>query len=102
MTNVPGYGENTVAEYAFALIYVSRENFPKLSSSARNGSFSLEGLRGFDLDGKTLGVIGTGRIGKHVIKMAKGFEMKVIAFDGHPDAKVAEELGLFICRSHKC
>ena len=94
VTNVPGYGENTVAEYAFALILcLSRKIFQSYHQVRETGSFSLEGLRGFDLDGKTLGVIGTGRIGKHVIKMAKGFEMKVIAFDGHPDAKVAEELG---------
>ncbi len=94
VTNVPGYGENTVAEYAFALILcLSRKIFASYHRVKEDGSFNLEGLRGFDLAGKTLGVIGTGRIGKHVIKMAKGFEMKVVAFDSFPDTKASSELG---------
>jgi D-lactate dehydrogenase len=57
------------------------------------GSFSLEGLRGFDLKGKTLGVVGTGRIGKHVVRIANGFEMNVLACDSYPDEKFAKEMG---------
>jgi D-lactate dehydrogenase len=56
------------------------------------GDFSLEGLQGFDLKGKTLGVVGAGRIGMHVIKMAKGFGMRVLAFDTRQDPFLSEVL----------
>lgn len=79
--NVPYYGENTVAEHTFALILALSRNLHKAYVRTIQGNYSLEGLRGFDLKNKTLGVIGAGSIGMHVIKMAKGFGMKVIAFD---------------------
>jgi len=91
---VPSYGENTVAEFTFALILnLSRKICFAADRVRETGSFSLEGLRGFDLKGKTLGIIGTGRIGRHVVRIAKGFEMDVVAFDVHPDEKFAAELG---------
>jgi len=93
VANVPFYGENTVAEHAFALILaLSRRIFESVERTER-GDFSLEGLRGFDLNNRTLGVIGTGHIGQHVIRMAKGFEMNVIACDPFPNEKAAKELG---------
>ncbi len=86
VANVPSYGEETVAEYAFALMLtLSRKIFASYDRIRETGSFSLEGMRGFDLNGKTLGVIGTGKIGKNVIEIAKGFNMKVIAYDKFPD-----------------
>ena len=91
-SNVPTYGENTVAEHAFALLLnISR----KISDSVeltRKGKFDYEGLRGFDLKDKTIGVIGTGRIGINVIKIAKGFGMNVIAYDVYPNQQAATEL----------
>lgn len=91
--NVPGYGENTVAEYAFSLMLaVSRKLVPALEN-AKSGRIDHSGLTGFDLKGKTLGVIGTGRIGKHVIRIGRGFEMKVIGFDPYPNEDLASELG---------
>jgi len=82
VSNVPSYGENTVAEHTFALILALSRNvhkaYMRIKSSAE---FSLTGLQGFDLCGKTIGVIGAGHIGLHVIKIARGFSMKVIAFD---------------------
>ena len=57
------------------------------------GNFSLEGLRGFDLKGKTLGVVGAGSIGLHVIRIAKGFGMKVLAYDVRQNRLIAEVLG---------
>lgn len=81
VANVPYYGENTVAEHTFALILALSRNLHKAYIRTLQSNFSLEGLRGFDLKGKTLGVIGAGSIGVHVMKMAKGFGMKVIAFD---------------------
>jgi D-lactate dehydrogenase len=91
---VPAYGENTVAEYAFALLLaLSRKIFDGYARLRETGSFNYNGLRGFDLKGKTLGVVGTGRIGRHVVKIAKGFDMEVVASDVHPDNNFARELG---------
>lgn len=81
VANVPYYGENTVAEHTFALILALSRNLHKAHMRTIQSNFSLEGLRGFDLKGKTLGVIGAGSIGVHVIKMAKGFDMNVLAYD---------------------
>ncbi|MBI4448484.1 hydroxyacid dehydrogenase [Candidatus Woesearchaeota archaeon] len=91
--NVPSYGENTVAEHAMALLLaISRKIVPSVERT-RRGDFSLDGLRGFDLAGKTIGVVGVGRIGTHIIKMAKGFEMNVLGYSCHPDKKLARKLG---------
>ena len=93
VSNVPAYGSQTVAEFAFALLLaVSRKIFPAYDQILEKGSFNKEGLRGFDLEGKTLGVLGTGKIGKHVIKIAKGFGMRVVAFDRHPDQDYAQKM----------
>lgn len=89
--NVPYYGENTVAEHTFALILALSRKIPASIERTRQGNFSLEGLRGFDLKGKTLGVVGTGHIGRQVVRIAKGFEMKVLAFDVLKDRKFAEK-----------
>lgn len=79
--NVPIYGENTVAEHTLALILSISRNLRKAYLRASQNNFSLDGLMGFDLKNKTLGVIGTGHIGQHVIRMASGFGMKIIAYD---------------------
>lgn len=79
ISNVPSYGENTVAEHTFALILALSRNVHKSHVRRLANDFSIEGLQGFDLKEKTLGVIGAGKIGLHVIKIAKGFGMKVIA-----------------------
>ena len=93
VSNVPSYGENTVAEFAFALLLtLSRKISQAYERVRETGSFSFEGLEGFDLYGKTLGVIGTGRIGKHSIRIGNGFGMKVLGFDAHPDPKLEKEL----------
>ena len=93
VANVPAYGENTVAEYAFALILVlSRRIYEAYNQVRERGDFSVRGLQGFDLKGKTLGVIGVGNIGKHVIKIAKGFEMNVLACDVRPDEEFSKKL----------
>lgn len=90
--NVPFYGENTVAEHTFALVLsLSRKLFDSVER-ARKGDFTLDGLRGFDLKGKTLGIIGLGHIGIHVARIAKGFEMNVLAFDSKEDKKLAKKI----------
>ena len=90
--NVPTYGENTVAEHVFALLLAISHRLRDAIERARSGWFSPQGLEGFDLAGKMLGVIGTGNIGRHVIRIAKGFAMSVVAFDLHPDAEFADRL----------
>jgi len=91
IASVPFYGENTVAEFAFALLLSLSRRIPEASASVKSGAFSPNGLRGFDLAGKTLGVIGCGHIGIHVIRMANGFGMKVLGFETHPDEDRARE-----------
>lgn len=93
VSNVPSYGENTVAEHTFALILALSRKLLQSIERTRKGDFTLEGLRGFDLKEKTLGVVGTGHIGRHVIRIAKGFEMNVLAFDIKRDQKFAKEMG---------
>ena len=90
--NVPYYGENTVAEHTFALILALSRNVHKSYARGLKENFSIEGLIGFDLKDKTLGVIGTGHIGLHVIRIAKGFGMHVIACDVHRDVFLSEIL----------
>jgi len=91
--NVPYYGETTVAEHAFGLILSLSRKIHKAYLRTLQGDFSLKGLRGFDLHGKTLGVVGAGRIGLHAIRIAKGFGMRVLAFDVRQDRLIAEVLG---------
>jgi len=92
---VPGYGDHTVAEFTFGLMLnLTRKIYYGIDRVRETGSFSLTDLRGNELRGKTLGVIGTGRIGKEVIKMAKCFGLRVIASDLMPDADFANEYGV--------
>lgn len=93
VSNVPTYGEATVAEHVFALLLTISHKLREAIERARNGEFSPIGLEGFDLAGKTLGVVGVGSIGRHVVRIARGFEMNVIAFDLKPDSRLAAELG---------
>ena len=91
---VPGYGDNTVAEFAFSLILaLTRKIYLAIDQVKETGSFDFKNLRGTDLKGKTIGVIGTGRIGKEAVKIAKGFGMKVLGYDPMPNREFADELG---------
>ncbi|MEK6937828.1 MAG: hydroxyacid dehydrogenase [Nanoarchaeota archaeon] len=93
LCNVPTYGENTVAEHTFALILALSRKIIECHERTQKGSFDLTGLRGFDLRGKTLGVIGSGNIGRHVIRMAQGFEMNLLVYDAFPNPQTAKEMG---------
>jgi D-lactate dehydrogenase len=91
---VPGYGDNTVAEFAFGLLLsLVRKIYDAIDRIKEKGEFSYDGFRGVDLKGKTIGIIGTGRIGREAIQIAKGFGMNIVAFDPYPDETVAKELG---------
>lgn len=92
--NVPEYGSNTVAEHTFALILAVARNLIPSVERTKRGDFDLKGLRGIDLYGKTLGIVGVGNIGKAVIRIAKGFGMNVIAYTRNPSNDVASELGV--------
>ncbi|MFN4181439.1 MAG: NAD(P)-dependent oxidoreductase, partial [Candidatus Paceibacteria bacterium] len=95
VVNVPGYGSRTVAEFAFALLLnLSRKVHIANQELRVEGDFSIFPYRGFDLFGKTLGVIGTGRIGKNAIEIARGFGMNIVAYDLHPDMAFAAEKGI--------
>jgi len=91
--NVPTYGEHTVAEHVFALLLTISHRIFDAVERTRRGDFSQQGLQGFDLRGKTIGVIGTGNIGLCVVRIARGFGMEVIAFDLNPDEGTARKLG---------
>lgn len=91
--NVPEYGGTTVAEHTFGLILALSRKISSALEKVEDGDFDHKGLRGFDLKGKKLGVIGTGSIGKNVIRIANGFDMHVIAHDPQPDRHAAHEMG---------
>jgi len=91
VVNVPNYGAHTVAQHTFALILaISRKLIPTIDQS-RRGHFNLEGLRGFDLAGKTIGIVGAGNIGSKVIKTALSFEMNVLVNTKNPPNDSSQE-----------
>ena len=92
--NVPHYGESTVAEFAFGLILALARKFRPTFERTDRGDFSRAGLQGMDLAGKTLGLIGTGRIGSHLARIAHAAEMEVIAYDLRPNPALTEEYGV--------
>lgn len=93
VSNVPGYGETAVAEHTFALMLTLSRKIHLAYTRTQQGNYSLEGLRGFDLYGKTLGVVGAGAIGLHVVRIAKGFGMQVVVSDVRQNRLLAEVLG---------
>ena len=93
VVRVPAYSPHAIAEYTVGLILAVNRKINKAYVRTREGNFSINGLMGIDLYGKTAGIIGTGKIGQILIKILKGFDMKVIAYDLFPNQKVAEELG---------
>lgn len=91
--NVPTYGENSVAEHAFALLLSISRNVHKAYLRCLTDDYDIHGLKGWDLQDKTIGVLGTGHIGQHVIRMAKGFGMNVIAYDLYQNKPLQKKLG---------
>ena len=81
---VPAYSPYAVAEHAMAMLLTSIRRIHKAYIRTRDFNFSLSGMTGFDLHGKTVGVIGTGRIGRVFIDICRGFGMKVLAYDKYP------------------
>ena len=85
VANVPTYGENTVAEHTFALLLALSRRLIFAEQHGRYGRLDRTGLQGTDLKGKTVDVIGAGRIGLHFIRMARAFGMNVLAFNPQPN-----------------
>jgi len=92
-SNLPQHAAPAVAEFTFALILALIRRMPDALARSAAGTFHAEGLRGSNLHGKTFGVIGTGNIGQHVIRIAKGFGARVFAWSYKQDMQLAKELG---------
>ncbi len=92
--NVPSYGDNTVAEYTFGLILALARKLKPTFDRVGKGIFNRTGLMGTDLKGKTLGLVGTGRIGSQMAKIGSAFEMNVIAFDPKKNKELEKKYGV--------
>lgn len=90
---VPDYSPYAVAEYALAMLMTLSRHIHKAYSRVRDGNFALKGLMGFDLHGKTIAVIGTGKIGAVFCKILSGFDVRVLAYDPYPN-KDLESIGV--------
>ena len=93
VATVPSYGENTVAEYAFGLLLDLSRKITLARQAVQAGDIDITALQGFDLHGKTFGIIGSGRIGQHAAHIARGFGMTVLAYDPYPNVDKAHEIG---------
>jgi D-lactate dehydrogenase len=94
VTRVPAYSPHAVAEHAVALLLALNRKIPRASNRVHDLNFSLNGLVGFDLHGKTAGIFGTGRIGRVAAQILRGFGMKVLAFDLFPSREWAKQHGV--------
>jgi len=93
VANVPTYGEDTVAEHTFAILLALTRKVHRCYERTVRGDFSIEGLRGVDLHGKTFGAVGAGSIARRALRIAGGFGMRRLAFDIQPDEVAAREIG---------
>lgn len=97
VTRVPAYSPYAVAEHAVALLLALNRKIPRANNRVHDLNFSLNGLVGFDLHGKTAGIVGTGKIGRVAAQILKGFGMKVLAYDPFPMPDWASEFGIEYC-----
>ncbi len=93
VVRVPSYSPNAIAEHTVALMLTLNRKVHRAYNRTRETNFALSGLMGFDMAGKTAGIIGTGRIGKALIKILRGFDMDVLAYDVYPDNEFAKQTG---------
>ena len=91
--HVPHYGETTVAEHTFALILALSRRLREVMQKQKDARFSYEETRGFDLAGKTMGIIGMGHVGQRVAALAGAFRMRVLAYDVQTSGEVAARIG---------
>lgn len=93
VVRVPAYSPHAVAEYALALMLALNRKIHRAYWRTRDGNFSLHGLLGFDMYGKTVGIIGTGKIARVLIHILNGLGMRIVAYDPYPDSAFAEAEG---------
>lgn len=94
VVRVPDYSPHAIAEHTLALMLCLNRKVHRAFLRTRDGNFSLVGFEGFDMYGKTIGVIGTGKIGKVAIGLFQGLGMNVLAYDLYPDTAYAESAGI--------
>ncbi|MBI5223876.1 NAD(P)-binding domain-containing protein [Candidatus Micrarchaeota archaeon] len=94
VSSVPSYGEDTVAEHTFALILAHSRKIIESVERVKKGSFSPSGLTGFNLNGKTIGIIGTGKIGSYVAKLSSALGMNILAFSKHRNEEIERKYGV--------
>ena len=94
VVRVPAYSPHAVAEYAVSLMLALNRKIFRAVNRTREGNFALKGLMGFDMYGKTAGIVGMGRIAKELIKILHGFGMKVLAYDLYLDMEFAKQYGV--------
>jgi D-3-phosphoglycerate dehydrogenase len=94
VTHVPSYATEAVAEHVFALLLGGIRKLPSADRHVRMGDFDWRPFGGVELHGKTLGIIGTGSIGRRVAELAKAFGMQILAYDKYPNARKTEEIGM--------
>ena len=94
VVRVPAYSPHAVAEHAVALMLALNRKIHRAYWRTRDGNFSLHGLMGYDMFGKTAGIIGTGKIARELIRILKGFGMEILAYDLYPDAEYAARAGI--------
>ena len=94
VTNVPDYGAHVIAEHVFALLLSLMRHIPEGHQRVLGGSFDYHLLKGIALCGKTIGIVGTGKIGQRVARIAHGFDMKILAEDIHQDAVLTKTYGV--------
>ncbi len=94
VVRVPAYSPHAIAEFTLGLILSVNRHIPRATSRTRDGNFSLQGLMGFDLYEKTIGIIGTGKIAKVLIELLQGFGMRILGYDPYPDNAFAAKNGL--------
>ena len=94
VVRVPAYSPHAVAEHAVALMLALNRKIHRAYWRTRDGNFSLHGLLGFDMYGKTAGIVGIGKIARELIRILKGFGMEVLAHDLHPDEQYAWNAGI--------
>jgi len=92
VVRVPQYSPYAVAEYTLGLLLTLNRKIHRAYNRVREGNFAIHGLMGFDLRGKTIGVIGTGKIGLTFIGLLRGFGMRILAYDLYPNIEAAKEL----------
>ncbi|MDY5695784.1 MAG: NAD(P)-dependent oxidoreductase, partial [Victivallales bacterium] len=94
VVRVPEYSPHAVAEYTLALLLTLNRNLHRAYCRVRENNFSINGFIGFDVYGKTVGIIGTGKIGRTFAELLQGFGVKILAYDLYPNEAEAKRLNI--------